>query len=392
MAREEKVTVDFQFTEKQDELRKRVREFVEGEIPREKARLVDREGKFPRDLVKKFADLGLCAINISGEYGGLDGDIFDLMIIFEEISRRLPVLCWSLGNILLYGNEIISVNGSPEQRREFLPRLAKGEIMFSFALTEPNAGSDAASIITKAEFKNGQWVLNGSKMFITGAGVTDYTVTFARTSTSKYGGITSFIDTRQEGYTTREIDKLGYHGSNTCEVFYEDVKVPPEYILGGQEKGLNNGWKQEMKLLNQERLVLSACAIGMAQAAYEDALEYAVEKLKRGNGRADTQAVQHTLAKMATELEVARTFSYATAWKEAAGLSPVKETSMCKYFSAETSKNIIMQGINILGPDGSSMEHDLQRYLRDILILPIGGGTTQIQKNIISKNLGMSGG
>ncbi|RPI95872.1 MAG: acyl-CoA dehydrogenase [Spirochaetales bacterium] len=384
--------MDFKFSEKQDQLRERVRNYVEREIPREKAREVDREGKFPMDLVRKFVDMGLCGINISGEYGGMDGDIFDLMIIFEEISRRLPVLCWSLGNILLYGNEIISVNGSPEQKKEFLPKLTRGEIMFSFAITEPNAGSDAAGIMTKAEFKDGFWELNGSKMFITGAGVTEYTITFARTSPSKYGGITSFIvDTKQEGYSTKEIDKLGYHGSNTCEVYYDNVKVLPQYILGGQEKGLNNGWKQEMKLLNQERLVLSACAIGMAQAAYEDALEYAIAKLQRGNPLADTQAIQHTLAKMATELEVARTFAYATAWKEAAGYSPTKETSMCKYFAAETSKNIIRQGVNILGPDGSSMDYDMQRYLRDILILSIGGGTTQIQKNIISKSVGLKG-
>jgi len=382
--------VDFKFSEKQDQLRERVRNYVETEIPREKARQIDREGKFPLDLVKKFADMGLCGINISKEYGGMDGDIFDLMIIFEEISRRLPVLCWALGNILLYGNEIISVNGSMEQKKEFLPKLTKGEIMFSFAITEPNAGSDAASIMTRAELKDGCWVLNGNKMFITGAGVTEYTVTFARTGKSKYGGITSFlVDTRQEGYTTREVEKLGYHGSNTCEINYTDVKVLPEYILGGQEAGLNNGWKQEMKLLNQERLVLSACAIGMAQAAYEDALEYAIVKLQRSNPTVDTQAIQHTLAKMATELEVSRTFAYATAWKEAAGYSPTKETSMCKYFAAETSKNIILQGVNILGADGSSMDHDMQRYIRDILILSIGGGTSQIQKNIISKLVGL---
>lgn len=381
--------MDFQFSEHQNRLREQVRDYVETEIPRAESRRIDRESTFPHDLIKKFAARGLCGINVAKEYGGLGGDLFDLMIIFEEISRRLPVLCWSLGNILLYGNEIITVNGSTEQKREFLPKLAKGEIMFSFAITEPNAGSDAASIITKAELVDGSWVLNGSKMFITGAGVTDYTVTFARTGTSKYGGITSFIvDTHQPGYSTREIEKLGYHGSNTCEVVYENVKVQPQYILGGPE-GLNNGWKQEMKLLNQERLMLSACAIGMATAAYEDALEYAIAKLKRGNPAHDTQAVQHTLATMATELEVARTFAYAAAWKEAAGLSPVKETSMCKYFAAETSKKIIRQGLNILGADGSSMEYDLQRYLRDILILSIGGGTTQIQKNIISKTLGM---
>ncbi len=381
--------MDFRFNEKRSALKEKIREFVEKEIPREHARELDKRDEFPHELIKKLSQQGFMRINIPEEYGGMGGDVIDTMIVYEEISRRLPVLSWAMGNIALYGNEIISLNGSREQKESYLPRLAKGEVMFSFAITEPNAGSDAANISTKAAYKDGYFWINGSKMFITGAGVADYTITFARTGESRYGGITSFIvDTKSEGYSARPIKKLGYHGSNTCEVIYDNVKVPPGNILGG-ESGLNKGWQQEMKLLNQERLVLSSCALGIGQAALEDAVEFAKENFRHRQSRDQYQSIQHRLVEMATELEAARQLAYYAAWKETQRIECVKETSMSKYFAAETAKKVVMQGINILGPYGPVMAHDMQRYLRDVLILSIGGGTTQIQKNIVAKTLGL---
>lgn len=381
--------MDLHFNEKRILLKERIMEFVEKEIPREYAREFDKKDRFPFELIKKLSGRGFMRLNIPVEYGGMGGDIMDTMIVYEEISKRLPVLCWAMGNIALYGNEIISINGSRQQKEAYLPKLAGGEIMFSFAITEPNAGSDAANISTKAVLKDGFYWINGSKMFITGAGVADYTITFARTGESRYGGITSFIvDTRSEGYSARPIKKLGYHGSNTCEVIYDNVRVKPGDILGG-ESGLNMGWQQEMKLLNQERLVLSSCALGIGQAALDDAIQLARENFRHRQSRDQYQAIQHRLAEMATELEAARQLVYYAAWKETRRIQCVKETSMSKYFAAETAKKVIMQGINILGPGGSSMGHDMQRYLRDVLILSIGGGTTQIQKNIVARALGV---
>jgi alkylation response protein AidB-like acyl-CoA dehydrogenase len=363
---------------------------VEANISRAVVREIEEKDEFPHDLVKKFCEQGLARINIPEAYGGLDGDIVDLMIVFEEIAKRSPVLCWNLGNILLYGNEIIGVNGNQEQKDEYLPKLANGEIMFSFAITEPNAGSDAASIKTRASYENGHYVINGGKMFITGAGVTHYTVTFARTAEHKYNGITSFIvDTSLEGYSARPIKKLGFHGSNTCDVVYDNVRVPPQSILGGEAKGLNNGWKQEMKLLNQERLVLSSMTLGMAQSSFDEALQFAREKMKRTDPATDVQSIQHDIAEMASELEAMKVLAYSAAWKEAQGLNPVRETSMTKYFCAETAKNIIMKGMNVLGESGASMDYEMQRNLREILIFSIGGGTSQIQKNIICKTFGL---
>jgi len=385
--------VDFNFSEKQNALREKVRGYTEANISRAVVREIEERDEFPHDLVKKFCELGLARINIPEAYGGVNGDIVDLMIVFEEIAKRSPVLCWNLGNILLYGNEIIGVNGNQAQKDEYLPKLARGEIMFSFAITEPNAGSDAASIKTRALEavpKDGSYVINGGKMFITGAGVTQYTVTFARTAESKYGGITSFIvDTSLKGYSAKPIKKLGFHGSNTCEVVYDNVRVPPQSILGGEEKGLNNGWKQEMKLLNQERLVLSSMTLGMAQSSFDEALQFAREKMQRTDPGTDVQSIQHDIAEMASELEAMKVLAYSAAWKEAQGLNPVRETSMTKYFCAETAKQIILKGMNVLGESASSMDYEMQRNLREILIFSIGGGTSQIQKNIICKTFGL---
>jgi len=381
--------MDYNFTDEQNMLRDTMRKFVQTEIPREVAVEIDEEDRFPHEILQKLCDLGFMGINVPEEYGGMGGNVIDEMIIFEEVSKKLPVLAWAVGNIILYGNEIIGTNGNEEQKKRYLPKLAKGELKFAYALTEPNAGSDAASIRTKAELKDGYYVLNGSKMFITGAGISDIVVTNARTGKSKFGGITDFlVDTTSDGFSTRPIKDLGYKGSNTCEVYYDDVKVPLENILGGPEC-LNQGWKQMMRLLNTERLLLSSCALGIGQGAFDYALNYAKEREQFGKPIGKFQVIQHMLVEMATELEAARQLAYYAAWRDTQGMGAVKETSMSKYFCAEVAKKICLNGVQILGGYGFTMEYDAQRYLRDVLVLSIGGGTTQIQKNIIGKQLGL---
>ena len=381
--------MDFNFTEEQIMLQDMLRRWIETEVPREMAQEIDEKDEFPHELVNKLSELGLMGINVDEEYGGQGGNIIDVMIFNEEISKRVPVLSWACGNIMLYGNYIIGKNGNEEQKRRFLPRLAEGKLKFAYALTEPNAGSDAASIRTKAEKRDGDWIINGSKMFITGAGVSDIVVTNARTAEDRFKGITDFlVDTRSDGFSARPIKDLGYRGSNTCEVVYEDVKVPPENILGGPEC-LNHGWKQMMNLLNEERLLLSSCALGIARGALDYALNYAKEREQFGRPIGQFQVIQHKLVDMATELEAARLLAYYAGWKSTQGMECVKETSMSKFYCAEVAKKIALEGVQILGGYGYTMEYDAQRYLRDVLILSIGGGTTQIQKNIIGKQLGL---
>lgn len=365
------------------------RDFVEREIPAEVARRIDQRDEYPHDLLRKFSQTGLFGVNISEEYGGMGGGTVDALPIYEELSRRLPVLAWVIGNIMLYGNEIIGNNGDAAQKRQYLPALARGERHFSFALTEPEAGSDAANISTRAEFRDDCYRITGTKIFITGAGVSDVVVTLARTAPSRYRGITAFlVNSSTEGFSANPFDKLGYRGSNTCEVHYENVEVPPCDILGGEEF-LNQGWSQMMTLLASERLALSACALGIGRGALDAATSYAKSHFSFDGGRGRHQAVQHSLVEMATELEAARSLTYHAASLERQGVECLRETSMSKYFATETAKKIALRGVEMLGEDGGTTECELQRFLRDVIALCIGGGTTEIQKNIVAKTMGL---
>ncbi len=381
--------MDHKLTKDQCELRERIRFFVKTEIPREVAREIDRKDEFPFKIIRKLAEQGLTAVNVPKKYGGEGGGEIEVMILCEELSRACPALTWAFGNIVLYGSNIIWANGNDEQRRNFLPRLAKGELLFAFGLTEPEAGSDAANIRTRAELKGDAYVINGSKMFITGGTVADYMITFTRTAPSRFKGITSFVvDTRSPGFSTRAIHKLGYHGSDTAEIYLDDVRVPPSSILGGEE-GLNQGWVQMVRLLNGERLALSACAIGIAEATMENVIAALKEREAGGVSDSSLQDVKHRVVEMATELEAARQLAYHAAWMETQHIECVRETSMSKYFCTETAKKIAVTALDVLGSSGYSMECDVQRHLRDVLILTIGGGTTQVQKNIVAKTLGL---
>jgi alkylation response protein AidB-like acyl-CoA dehydrogenase len=375
--------------QRQAEIRLRVQEFVNTQIPPALARSFDEKDEYPEELLRKFGDTGLLAVNIPEEYGGLGGRALEIMSVYEELSKRLPVFAWVIGNISLYGNDLISLSGSKEQKEKYLPRLARGRMKLAFALTEPNAGSDAASITTRAVYEEGSYKITGNKMFITGAGVSDIVVTMARTGPHKYQGITAFmVDTRSAGYTARPLDKLGYRGSNTCEVNYDNVRVLPADILGG-EAGLNRGWGQMTALLNNERLALSGCALGIGQAVLDQTIEYARAHYRVRSPNERYQAIQHALVEMATELEAARQLAYHAASMASEGVECLKETSMSKYLTTETAKKLALRGIDILAQDGSTYEYDIQRYLRDVLVLCIGGGTTQIQKNIIAKTMGL---
>lgn len=381
--------MDHNLTSDQRLLREKTRIFVKENLPPEVAAEVEAADEFPHELMNKLSEQGFMGINVPQEYGGLGGGVIEEMLFFQEITIGLPVLAWTAGDIILYGNNIIKTNGNKTQKDAYLPKLAKGELIFCFALTEPDAGSDAASIQTSAEKIDDHYVINGNKMFISGAGVADISVTNARTGPGRYDGITAFlVDTRNEGYSASPIKKLGYKASNTCEVYYNNVPVAPEYILGGEDC-LNQGWQQMMRLLNGERLVLSACAIGIGEKILADVVRYVRERVKLGQPAGKYQDIEHKVAEMATELEAARQLAYNAAQMETLKLECVRETSMSKYFCAETGKKIAVSAMQIMGDHAYTMACDVQRYFRDVPILSIGGGTSQIQKNIIAKTLGL---
>ncbi len=381
--------MEFGFSDEQMMLRETIARFMETEVTRPVIEEIEKTNEFPQTLVNKLSELGFMGINVPEEYGGQGGNVIDEMIFFEEIAKRLPVLAWAAGSIILYGNNIINTNGNDEQKQKFLPLLVQGKLKFCFALTEANIGSDAANLQTRAELKDGQYLINGSKMFISGAGIADYVVTNARTGGPGNKGITAFlVPGAAQGYSAFPINNLGHKGSNTCAVSYEDVKVDPEDILGGLGQ-LNRGWAQMMRLLNSERLVLSSCAIGIAQAALDYALAYAKERKQFGQPIGRFQSIQNKLVEMATELEAARHLAYFAAWKEVNHMECVKETSMTKLFTAQVAQKASLHCIQILGGYGYAMEYDAQRFLRDSLLYSIGGGTSEIQMNIIAKQMGL---
>ncbi len=361
--------------------------FVEQAILVDEARRIDREDVYPHHLLAAFGQTGLFGINIPEEYGGMGGNSIDALPVYEELSRRLPVLAWVIGNIMLYGNEIIGTHGSEAQKARFLPALAEGRLHFSFALTEPDSGSDAASISMRATERDGAYWLTGSKMFITGASVSDVVVTLARTAPARYKGITAFlVDTGTPGYSARPLEKLGYHGSGTCAVHFDHVRVPPEDILGGPDC-LHQGWWQMVSLLNSERLALSACAVGIGRAVLDEVIAHVRERYPGDSVR--YQGIRHAIVEMATELEAARRLMAHAAGLHRQGVECLRETSMSKLYASEVAKKIALRSVDLMAPYGGTFACAAQCFLRDVLVLSIGGGTSQIQKNIIAKTLSL---
>lgn len=381
--------MDFGFNEQQKMLRKTVQDFVNRDCPRELIRKLDEKDEFPRELFEKLADMGITGIGIPEEYGGQGGDIIDTVIVTEELSKRYPALSWVLGLSTLYGGDMIYRSGSEQQKRFYLPKIAKGELLFSFALTEPDAGSDAANQHTTAIQDGDNYIINGTKMFITGGYESDFIMTMTRTDKPRYKGLTYFlVSTKSKGFNKKKLEKLGYKGSSVCELVYDNVAVPEENILGGPE-GLNNGWKYMIDLLNDERVGLAAGGLGIAEAAYEDALQYAKERVQFGQPIGKFQAIAHMLVEMATKIEAARLLTYEAAWLITQNVPYAKECSMAKYYATEVAKEVSLQGLQIFGGYGYMMDSDMQRYVRDAILLPIGGGTTEIEKNIIAHMIGL---
>lgn len=383
--------MDYRFSEEQEMLRKTVREFLKRECPIDKIRKWDENDEFPREIFDKMRELGIMGLSTPPEYGGTAGTAIDYVIIIEELAKVSVALAFLFISCVVYGGEIISGCGSEEQKRFFLPKTAKGELVFAYGITEPNAGSDAAAAQTTAVKDGHNYVINGTKMFITGADIADYIVTLTRTDKSlpKHKGLTLFIvGTKSKGYSARPLKKLGGHGASACEVVFDNVVVPEENILGGLD-GLNNGWSLLLKTLTLEHLEVAAFSLGASQTSFDAALQYAKERQQFGQPIGKFQAIGHMLAEMATELELCRQLVYYCAWLKSENLPCFKEICMAKLYATELSERNALQAMKIFGGYGYMMDYDVQRYVRDALIAPVGGGTSQIQKNMIARELGL---
>ncbi len=383
--------MDFSLSTEHRMLQESLQEFLKKECPMEKVRELDEKDAFPIEIFNKMKPLGLTKLNIPEEYGGMGRDILGAIIVLEELSKRYPALGWLYVMSAFYGGMNIGQNGNEEQKQQLLPKIAQGDILFSYALTEPNVGSDTAAVETTATKNKDGFKLTGTKTLITGADHADYILALTRTDPNvpKHKGLTMFIvDRKKQGLEITPLTKLGYKGSSACEVVFDEVELSAEDVLGGAGC-INNGWSELLATLDVEHLEVAACGVGLAQGAFDETIKYAKKREQFGQPIGRFQAIQHMLAEMATGIQTARLLLYYTTWLIEQNKPCSLESAMAKYYASEVAKQVSLQGMQIFGGYGYIMDYDIQRFVRDALVLPIGGGTSQILKNIIAGRLGL---
>ncbi len=379
--------MDFNLSEQQKLFQKVIREFCEKEL-KPIATKIDQEEYFPFDLYKKMGKMGLMGMTVSQKYGGAGIDKVSYMIALEEISRY----CGSTGLTVEAHNTLgcgyIYEHGSEEQRKRYLPKYTTGDGFVALAITEPNAGSDVAGLQTTAVLEKDEWVLNGTKQFITSGNIAGITIVLAKTDKDKGAkGISAIIVEKDtKGFKVGQLeDKLGLRGSKTAELIFEDCRVPKENLLGEKNKGFYG----VMDTLDRGRTAVGAMSVGIARGALEDSLEYANQRQQFGRPIGKFQAIRWMIADMATEVEAARLLVHRAAFLEDNKLPYTKEAAMAKLFASEIAMRAANKAIQIFGGYGYIREYPVERYFRDVKLCQIGEGTSEIQRIVISKRLGL---
>ena len=372
------------FSEEQEMMRKMVRDFAQNEI----APFVERmeKGEFPREILRKMGELGLMGIPVPEKYGGAQMDFVSYIIAINEISRVSATVGVILSVHTSVGTNPILYFGSDEQKQRFLPKLASGEYLAAFCLTEAGSGSDAKSMKSRAVKKDDHYVINGSKMFITNGGEADVYIVFASTKPELgSNGISAFIvEKNSPGLVIgKDEHKMGLHGSRTVQLTFENMMVPAENLLG--EEG--EGFKIAMANLDVGRIGIAAQALGIAEAALGAAVEYAKERQQFGKPIAAQQGIGFKLADMATNVEAARLLLYRAADLRAQGLKCGMEASIAKLFASKTAVETAIEAIQVFGGYGYTEDYPVERYFRDAKVTEIYEGTSEIQRIVISKYL-----
>lgn len=379
--------MNFELSEEQRMIRDMVKDFAENEIA-PKAEQNDRTGKFPLDTFKKMGELGILGIPFPERYGGAGGDTISYAIAVEEIGRACGSTGLSYAAAVSLGASPIYYFGTEEQKEKYLVPLASGKELGAFGLTEPNAGSDAGGTQTKAVLDGDQYIINGSKCFITNASYANTVIITATTDKQKQGKkiVSAFIvPTDTPGFrVSKEYDKLGLRGSNTAELILEDVRIPKENLLGDSEKGFS----QFLYTLDGGRISIGALSVGIAQAAFDAAIQYAKERVQFGQTISRFQSIQFKLAEMATRIELARNQVLKAAWLKDQQRPFTKEAAMGKFYASEICMEVCDEAIQIHGGYGYIKDYPVERFLRDAKLMEIGEGTSEIQKLVIARQLG----
>ena len=380
--------MDFEFTEEQRMLRDSVRNMMAKVATPEYIRRLDREQAFPDQLYEEWLKMGLFRMPFPEEYGGLGGNVIDMVIIAEELSYKSFDLFTAYGGPVFCGLNILR-KGTEEQKRHWIPKMLNGEVKFSISMSEPDAGSDIGAMRTNAKRDGKDWVINGQKLWATGAGAKNNVINvYVKTDPSVFyrKGMSLFlVDNSAPGVELRKMDMLGRRCTGTYEIFFTDVRVAEERLLGGE----NNGWQVVLAGLQVERISSTAGYIGGMQAILDLALDYAKERKQFGRPIGTNQVMAHLLADMQTELEASRLMMWRAAWMLASGKDALKEISMAKLFASEAYARMANNGMQILGAYGYNMEFDMQRHFRDARSATIGAGTCQMQRNLIAGLMGL---
>jgi alkylation response protein AidB-like acyl-CoA dehydrogenase len=379
--------MDFGLSDEQKQLKEEVRRFADNEV-RPNAREHDVEESFPHDIVDSAAEMGLCGATIPMEYGGAGYDAVDSVLIAEELFAADPGIALSI-LATSFGTEAIIEYGTDDQKERFLEPVAAGEAISGAAISEPDTGSDVSSVTTRAEKDGDEWVINGTKMWITNGSVGDFFVTFCKTdpdAEGRYNGFSQIVvESDRDGFEADKITgKMGIRASDTAELLLDDVRVPEENLIGTA----GAGFYQQMNFFDATRTGVAAQGVGIAKGAAERALEYADEREQFGQSIGEFQAIQHKLAEMHTDTEAARNLTLKSAWAVDSGGAPnTKLASMAKEYASRVAVDVTNEALQIHGGAGYVNDFDVERLYRDAKITQIYEGTTEIQKQIIAREL-----
>ncbi|PLR67825.1 acyl-CoA dehydrogenase [Bacillus sp. UMB0893] len=376
--------MNIRFTEEQDMMRKMVRDFAQSEIEPFVEKM--EQGEFPKEILRKMGSLGLMGIPIPEQYGGAGMDFTSYIIAINELSKVSATIGVILSVHTSVGTNPILYFGTEEQKQKYIPKLASGEYLGAFCLTEPGSGSDAGSLKTKAVKKEGNYILNGSKVFITNGGEADTYIVFASTNPEAgRKGISAFVVEKDTpGFVVgKDEHKMGLYGSRTVQISFEDAVVPAQNLLG--EEG--DGFKIAMANLDVGRIGIAAQSLGIAQAALESSIKYAKERVQFGKPISVQQGIGFKLADMATTVEASELLTYRAAFLRQNGLSCGKEASMAKLFASKTAMEAATEAIQVYGGYGYTKDYPVERYFRDAKICEIYEGTSEIQRIVISKHV-----
>jgi alkylation response protein AidB-like acyl-CoA dehydrogenase len=377
--------MDFELTDEQRRIRDAARDFAQAELG-DKIAPYDARHEFPRAIVDKLGPLGFLGVLVEEEYGGAGLDYVSYALIVEELNRgdaSVGITMWAHNSL---ATNHIRLFGSTEQKRRWLPRLASGEILGAWGLTEPGSGSDAAALVTRAEARGNGWVLSGSKAFITNASVGGVAVVMARTEAEKTSrGISAFIVPKgTPGFSAgTPYRKLGLHASDTAELIFEDALLPADALVG--ERG--QGFVQAMQVLEGGRIAMAAMAVGIGQAAVDQAARYMKQRTAFGRTLAEFNGLQGMLADIATDVEVGRLLTLRAAWLKDAGRPAMHAAAKAKLFASEAAMKAASKAVQIHGGSGYITEFPVERIFRDAKLTEIGEGTSEIQRLVIAREI-----